>query len=236
VPASFWVLRAQRVAVRLLRVVQPPRPVIAATHGATLRATGKDVWSVLRSRAGLFAILLFALPLGTTAADNLWAAVAGDWRVSADTVALVDGALGGLISVVGCLVGGYLCDFMDRKKAYALFGTALALCAAVMGFAAKTPVMFVVFTSIYSFIGGMIYAAYAGATLETIGKGAAATKFTLLGCVSNVGVVYMTLLDGWAQSHWGSSAMLFTEAALGIASAIFFMTLVLTLPRPPQPV
>jgi MFS transporter, PAT family, beta-lactamase induction signal transducer AmpG len=172
------------------------------------------------------------LPLGTTAADNLWAAVAGDWRVSADTVALVDGLLGGLISVAGCLVGGYLCDLMDRKRAYALFGTALALCAAGMGFAAKTPVMFVVFTSIYSFIGGMIYAAYAGATLETIGKGAAATKFNLLGCVSNVGVVYMTLLDGWAQSRWGSSVMLFTEAALGIASAILFMALVSTRSHP----
>jgi MFS transporter, PAT family, beta-lactamase induction signal transducer AmpG len=62
-----------------------------------------------------------------------------------------------------------------------------------MGFAAKTPVMFVVFPSICSLISGMSYAAYAGAILETIGKGAAATKFNLLGYVSNVAVVYMTL-------------------------------------------
>jgi MFS transporter, PAT family, beta-lactamase induction signal transducer AmpG len=210
----------------LARVAQPIRPTVVATYRATLEATGKDVWSVLRSRAGLLVLLLYLLPLGTTAADNLWAAVAGDWRVSADMVALVDGVMGGLISVAGCLVGGYLCDLIDRKSAYALCGTALALCAACMGSSAKTPFMFVVFTSIYSFIGGMIYASFAGLTLEVIGKGAAATKFNLLGCAANVAVVYLTLVDGWTQSHWGSSAMLFTEATLGVASAAIFMALV----------
>ena len=72
--------------------------------------------------SGPLALLIVFLPIGTGAASNLWAAVADDWHATADTVALVTGALSGIISAAGCLAGGYLCDRLDRKTAYALFG------------------------------------------------------------------------------------------------------------------
>jgi len=47
-------------------------------------------------------------------------------------VALVLGAMSGVVSIVGALAGGYVCDRMDRKTAYGLFGLALAACALAM--------------------------------------------------------------------------------------------------------
>ena len=58
----------------------------------------------------LFAIILVLVPIGTGAMANLWSAMAEDWKVDADTVALITGLLSGLISSLGCVAGGYLAD------------------------------------------------------------------------------------------------------------------------------
>ena len=65
---------------------------------------------------------VFFLPIGTGAAGGLFSTIANDWYASGDTVALVNGVLGGLAAAAGCVTGGYLCDRMDRKMAYGLYG------------------------------------------------------------------------------------------------------------------
>lgn len=190
-------------------------------------AIGRDVWTVARSRAGYLTLILFFLPIGTGAASNLWAAVAGDWRATADTVALVNGALSGVISMAGCIVAGYICDVMDRKTSYAAFAILMAACAVAMAMAGRTEVMFILFTSLYSFLNGFCYASFSAVTLETIGKGAAATKYNLLACLANMPITYMTLIDGQAQARWGSGGMLYTEAALGVVGVVVFALIAL---------
>src|SRR4029079_2489942 len=120
------------------------------------------------------------LPIGLGAAGNLWAAVADDWHASANVVALVNGALGGILSMVGCVCGGYASDVMDRKTAYCAFGVALAICAGAMALAPRTAAMFVVFTGLYAFVLGFCYAGFGAVTFEAIGGGAAATKYNLI--------------------------------------------------------
>src|SRR5262249_37906759 len=88
----------------------------------TLAGLFPDVWNVAKSRAGFLALFLCLLPIGSGAASNLWSAVASDWHVTANTVALVTGVLGGLLSAIGCLIGGWICDRMNRKSSYVLYG------------------------------------------------------------------------------------------------------------------
>jgi len=198
----------------------------AESYLASLAGLGKDVWSVAVSRMGLFAIFILFLPIGTGAATNLWsnANVAGDWHATADTVALVNGALAGVATMISCLIGGYICDAMDRKAAYALFGVLSAACAAGMALAPRTQMMFIAFTLAYNFILGFCYAGFSAVTLEAIGGGAGATKYNLLASLSNTPIAYMTLVDGWAQKHYGSGGMLNTEAAIGVAAVVLFGT------------
>jgi MFS family permease len=217
--------------------VGEPREERAPTnYFVTLRDLVADVWSVAISRKGFLAILILFIPIGTGAAQNLWAAVAGDWHATADTVALVNGALGGVVATVACLFGGYICDAMDRKSAYALFGILGALCAVAMALAPRTQAMFIVFTLAYGFLVGVSYAAFSAVTLEAIGHGAAATKYNLLASLSNVPIAYMTVVDGWAQTHYGSAGMLYAEAAIGIGAVALFGVVALVVNKLATPV
>jgi predicted MFS family arabinose efflux permease len=148
--------------------------------------------------------------------------VAGDWHASAETVALVTGVLGGIVSMIGCLGGGYLADRMNRKVAYALYGVLQALCAVVMALAPRSEPMYVVFTMAYAVLNGFSYAAFSAVTLEAIGRGAAATKYNLYASLSNMPIGYMTAIDGWAAARWGAGGMLNVEAVVAIAAVLFF--------------
>jgi len=191
----------------------------------------RDVWSVISSRIGFLALFLMILPMGTGAAQNLWAAVAGDWHASADTVALVNGALGGVVSMVGCIAGGFICDLMDRKTAFCAFGLLSGLSAVVMALLPHTELMFAINVSVYAFILGFCYAAFGAVVLEAIGKGAAATKYNLLASVSNMPIAYMTIVDGKGQERWGSNGMLYTEAVCAVLAVALFATVAFTASR-----
>ena len=204
-------------------VAEPQRAPREETYYRTLANVIKDLWHVVRSRRGFLGLLICFLPIGTGAASNLWSALAGDWHASAETVALVTGVLSGIVMAAGCFVGGYVCDRMDRKAAYALFGALMAGCAVAMALAPRSETMYAAFTLIYAFINGLAYAGFSAVALEAIGLGAAATKYNLFASLSNIPIGYMTAVDGWAAARWGPGGMLHTEAAVGVLALLFFV-------------
>ncbi len=207
-------------------VPEPASMARAGHYGRQLVAVLKDLWQVARARAGILALLICFLPIGTGAASNLWAAVADDWHASAGTVALVTGVFSGIVSAFGCLVGGYGSDRMDRKLSYALYGLLMAMCAVAMAVAPRTEAMYIVFTLAYSFIQGLTYAAFTAVVLEAIGLGAAATKYNVYASLSNMPIAYMTLVGGWAHTRGGATGLLVVEAAIGVAGIVVFVVAV----------
>jgi MFS transporter, PAT family, beta-lactamase induction signal transducer AmpG len=195
----------------------------------------KDLWAVARSRLGFLALVLCFLPIGAGAAGGLWSAVAGDWHASSDTVALVTGVAGGLVSAAGCLAGGWLCDRWNRKAAYAIYGALQAACAVAMALAPRSEAMYVIFTLLYAFITGLTYAGFSAFVLEAMGLGAAATKYNVFASLSNTPIWYMTIVDGWAHGRWGSSGMLELEAASCMLGLLLFVGVVVAMPRRPVP-
>lgn len=210
--------------IALAFIEEPQKFERSASVPGSIAKVLRDLWSVVRSRQGFLALLICFLPIGTGAATNLWAAIAADWRAPANTVALVTGALGGVASAFGCLVGGYWCDRMDRKKAYWVFGLVQAACAVAMAISPRTEAVYIAYVMLYAFISGLTYAAFSAVVLEAMGLGAAATKYNLFASLSNMPIAYMTLVDGWAHTRWGASAMLAVEAALCLAGIAVFMT------------
>ena len=207
----------------LLFIPEPPAAHRDGRYLASLIGVLKDLWAIARSRFGFLALLICFLPIGSGAASNLWAALAGDWRATADTVALVNGVFGGVVSAFGCIAGGYLCDRMNRKTAYCLYGLLQALCAVAMAMAPRTESMYIVFTMAYWFITGLTYAAFSAVVLEAIGHGAAATKYSVFASLSNMPIGYMTYVDGWAHAKWGAGGMLYNEAAICVAGLLVFI-------------
>lgn len=198
----------------------------AMRHAAGIRRNlievGRDLWAVAQSRRGFLGLLICFLPIGTGAASNLWAAVADDWHASANTVALATGVVSGFVSAVGCVLGGYVSDRIDRKLSYVLYGLLQALCAVAMALAPRTDLMYVVFTLIYALITGLTYAGFSAVVLEAIGRGAAATKYNVFASLSNIPIAYMTVVEGWARTRWNEGAMLYSEAAIGMVALLFF--------------
>jgi MFS transporter, PAT family, beta-lactamase induction signal transducer AmpG len=79
------------------------------------------------------------------------------------------------------------------------------------------------FCLIYWFISGLAYAAFSAVVLEAIGLGAAATKYSLFASLSNMPIQYMTLVNGWAHTRWGTGGMLLTEALVGVVAVLLFL-------------
>jgi len=182
-----------------------------------------DVWNTIKTKSGSLGLLLCFLTLCTGAASNLFSAIGKDWYASADTIALVTGVAGGLLSAVGCLIGGWICDRMDSRNAYLLFGLAGAVCIVGMGYAPRTEMMFIVWTSLYAIATGLGYAGFTAFTLEAIGKGAAATKFNIFTALSNSPIYLMTYIVGIAYTHFGAKGMFNTEAGFAVASVVLFI-------------
>jgi MFS family permease len=204
-------------------VAEPPLVARAHRYRHDLAAVGKDLWTVARSRGGYLALLICFLPIGSGSAAGLWSAVADDWRASAATVALATGVFSGIVSAIGCIAGGFLCDRIDRKTAYGLYGLLLAAVAVGMAIAPRTEAMYIVFTTAYSFVSGLCYAAFSAVVLEAIGLGAAATKYSLFSSLSNMPIAYMTIVDASAHTQGGASGMLYADAAAGVLGLLLFM-------------
>jgi hypothetical protein len=101
-----------------------------------------------------------------------------------------------------------------------------------MALAPRTEVMYVVFTSIYALIMGLTYAGFSAFVLEAMGMGAAATKYNVFASLSNMPIYYMTRIDGWAHTRWGSTGMLNAEAAFGVVGLLVFIVVVAVMPKP----
>jgi MFS transporter, PAT family, beta-lactamase induction signal transducer AmpG len=211
-------------ALPLLLIDEPERhgrPTLRETFGEVIR----DVWSVASKRSGILVIFLMLLPIGS--GMMLWNSTAPEWKVSAELVALTGGVINGVISGLAALAGGYVCDLMDRRLAYCLFGALVAPVLVLTVFLPRTPEVWVIASLTYQALVAACYSAYSAVTLEVIGGGAAATKFNLMASAGNVPITIMPLVDGTLHDRYGTAAMFYGEAALSVAAALLFGLVVL---------
>lgn len=175
---------------------------------------GKDLLSMVRIPIVLFILIVFLMPMGTGAASNLFSAIAGDWKTDADTVALATGLLSGVVSAVGCVIGGWVADKWGVWIGYFGSVTIGALVALGMAGLPYLPIMYIGGVLFYAFGLGLVNASFSALTLYATGKKNAATKYALLSSLSNIPIVYMTEVDGWGHDKYGSKGMLVLESGL----------------------
>jgi PAT family beta-lactamase induction signal transducer AmpG len=231
-PAAILAVACALCSLGLLFIKEQPSTIQHKEVGKTIKSLLKDLWLTLKGRMGILAMVLCFMPLGTGALQNLWAGAAGSWNASATTVEFVQGVFAGLITAGGCLLGGWICDRMNRQLAYLVFGLMMAICAVAMAYSPHTETMFIFWTSLYAFILGLSYSAFSAFVFEAIGKGAAGTKYTMYACLSNFPILYMTKIEGWvfdskgkAEMFHGATGMLNIEALMGVIGVVIFLVL-----------
>jgi hypothetical protein len=196
---------------------------------AAVKDVALDMWAVLNTREGILCALLCFVPIGTGAAQGVLvqSEVAAHWikdpTEAARIVEMVQGFITGLISMAGCLVGGWICNkWLNARASYAVFGGIMAAITGGMAMAPATPNLYIVFSMAYAFATGLCYAAFSAFVLDAIGAGHAATKYNGFASLSNFPIWYCGLVLAWAQTEWGPSAMLWTESLLGVAGIVVF--------------
>ena len=187
---------------------------------------GKDLMTMIRIPIVLFAMIVLLMPMGTGAAANLFSAITGDWKVNVDSVALVTGLLFGIVSAIGCVIGGYIADKLGVWSGYLIAVSASAASALLMAALPYLPPFYIGGVLVYAFGLGLVNATFSALALYATGKRNASTKYALLSSLANIPIVYMTNVDGWAHDKYGSKAMLLVESAicfLFVATTLIFL-------------
>ena len=219
------------VAVVMLgcAAVLPLLPDVAAeardtSIGGAVRRVGSELWAVIRSRDGVLAAVLCFVPVGTGAAAGVLAqsSVAAHWGAGSGVVEWVQGFLSGIVSMVGCIAGGYGCARLGARTSYAVFGGIMAAVTAAMAFLPPTPLVYVAGNLAYAFVTGLSYAAFTGFVLDAIGAGVAATKYNGFASLSNTPIWYMGLFLAAVQTSLGPRDMLLGESACGVLGILIF--------------
>jgi len=233
----IWIPSATLAAVCLLCciglffIAEPISTIKAKTVRATAGNVLKDIWQTLKTKRGLLALILNLLPLGTGAAGYLFAGMAKDWHSGADTVALVTGGLGGVATIIGCLIGGWISDKINRQKAFVLFSLVQALSCVALAYCPHVPLMYIVWTLAYALINGLVNGAYAAFCLEASGKGAAASKFEIYASASYLPLYFMLWVSGVSYTKWGALGLLNSEAVIGVLAGTLFLGLYVVVHR-----
>jgi hypothetical protein len=189
-----------------------------------IRNVGVDLWQVARSPDGFLSAVLCFMPVGTGAASGVLAqsVVAAHWGAGVHAVELVQGVFTGLISMAGCIIGGYGCKLLGSRRAYIVYGGTMAAVTAFMAFSPASPLVYVACCLAYALITGFCFAAFSGFVLDAIGAGNAATKYNGFASLSNTPIWYMGLLLAAVDTRFGPKGMLLAESACGVIGIVVF--------------
>jgi MFS family permease len=194
---------------------------------AAVRSVIGDLRSMLKTKGGLLSAILCMMPVGTGAAQGVLTqdAVAHYWNAGSDAVALTQGLLAGIVTAIGCFIGGYLCQRFHPRTAYVGIGLVLAAIAVGMALSPHGPRAYIAWSMVYSLGVGLAYAAFTAFVLDAMGTGSGATKYNIFASLSNFPIWWLGLLLGYVADKGGArgaSYMLLTEAALGVTGVAVF--------------
>ena len=157
---------------------------------------------------------------------TLFTAVAADYHVSARLIASLTG-IQGLVIAGGAVVGGFVCDRIDRRMAN-VAGALLSAAATIpllLGSYSRTT--FALGMSLYAFAAGFCFAAFSALALELVGdiRQSASARYALFVAAANLPVAYMVGIDGQGHRMFGPKGLFAFDAAASTLAAITFFFL-----------
>jgi PAT family beta-lactamase induction signal transducer AmpG len=245
-PVAVGLLLGAMMIVPALAVlaIDEPRRERLHSAGEVFGNMLRDVRGVLLSRAGATGLLLCLSPVGTAALTNFWSALAADYvrpellgkmaeidpaaakqlldAKASEVVAFVGGPIGQILTALGALGGGYLCDRTNRRAMYLLSGGLTAVCGIAMALSPPSEATFVWGALAYALITGFCYSAFTATVLETIGEGAAAasTRYSMYAAAGNLAIAYVGLADTRFASEAHVEHVVWADAALNLGGVV----------------
>ncbi len=206
-----------------------PEKEPAASHWfkGRLAAMRREVGGVFKSPFRRWTALLLMAPAGTGAAQILLPAIASHYGVGASGVIWINGLGGGIALGAGSLLGAMVPGNWDGRIVYAAAGFLNGLAAIVL-MSVIGPTGYLIGTIVYLVTQGLCWARFTGLIVEIVGPDTqdASTLYSALSAAGSIPLAYMTWLDGFGYSNFGTHGLLMTDATgnilvFGIVVAVF---------------
>jgi MFS transporter, PAT family, beta-lactamase induction signal transducer AmpG len=169
--------------------------------------------------------LCMVFPMASGSAVGLLSGVAKQYGVNGDSVAWMNGLLGGLLMAGGSAAAAVLPTKMRAAVMYMI--VALVNCATlcVLWLGPLRPSTYYLGVTLYLFTVGTCYAMFTAVVLEFLGHSgkSGSGRYSIINSLGNVPVLYMLTLDGWGGDKWGPRGLAGTEAVVGAVGAVILL-------------
>jgi PAT family beta-lactamase induction signal transducer AmpG len=205
-----------------LTIPEPATPSGTSEFLKTCAFMGREMRETLFSSRSLPGLLLLISPVSTGAAQSLFAAMARDYQVGEQGVMLLNGLLGGVLTMLGAFAVVIVPAQWDRRIAYAGAGLLSAGSGIFLALAPMRPAEYFGGVAFYMLTTGAAYAFFLGVVMDTLGEAgkSASSRYTILVSIGNLPIVYMTRIEGWGYGVFGPHGVPGIDAAGNILVAI----------------
>ena len=192
--------------------------------------TMQRVWvefkdTFLRWRALPYTLLML-FPIATGSAVGLIPGIAKSYQVNGDSVAWVNGLLGGLLTAAGSLAGTAIPARFSAPVTYLCVGIVNAATIAVLWLGPMTPATYYVGVLLYLFTVGMGYSYFTVVVLEFLGDSgkSGCGRYSIINSMGNLPVLYMIVVDGWGAGRWGTRGLPGIDSVVGGLGAALLLS------------
>jgi PAT family beta-lactamase induction signal transducer AmpG len=190
--------------------------------GESFREFFAEIWQLLRRRAVLIAIVLFAAPASTFALTNILGGLGDDFHCSSRLVSLVGGVGMTAAGVAGSLLFPLLARRMALRPLYLAIGFVGCLFTLGLMLLPRNPASFAIANVGENLFQAVAFTGMFAIIFETIGQNnpLAATTFSVLNASALLPLVYMQVVDGRAYSHHGVNGGYLVDGCCGLAACL----------------
>jgi PAT family beta-lactamase induction signal transducer AmpG len=227
-------------------IALPALLAFAAPHQKTI-ATGsfgktmERVWTEFRATFFRWEALPYAacmtFPMASGSAIGLLPGVAQQYGVNGDSVAWINGLLGGVLMAVGAVAMGAVRYKMRAGQMYMIVALVNCAALAVLWLGPLKPSTYLIGTIGYLLTVGACYAMFTAVVLEFMGHSgkSGSTRYSIINSLGNIPVVYMVIVDGIGGERWGGRGLAGAECVVGAIGATILLSYFLTTRRKPPP-
>jgi PAT family beta-lactamase induction signal transducer AmpG len=215
----------------LFALVAPKQEVISeGSFAATMERIGAECKTTFWRWEALPYIGCMLFPMGSGAAIGLLPGVAKQFAVNGDSVAWVNGALGGVLMAAGSASASILPTRVRASVMYMVVCLVNCATLCVLWLGPLRPSTYYLGVILYLFTIGTCYAMFTAVLLEFMGHSgkSGSGRYSVINSLGNVPVQYMLLVDGWGGDKWGGRGLAGAEAVVGAVGAVVLLAYFLT--------
>jgi PAT family beta-lactamase induction signal transducer AmpG len=207
----------------MTREVRVPRKV-----AETMRGLFRDIWTLSKTRAAVIGLLIFVTPSATFAAQNLFSGLGRDFGASDNQVTWIVGIGNAITCSLGALVGGWICNRMDRRVLFVLTGVVSATATLGMAFGSRTAMVFFAGVTLYNLLAGVNYAAASAVAFDIMGSEnpLSATQYALLMAACNVAISTVIWGDSRGYAAHGARGALGMDATFSLVTGAVMLLVI----------